>query len=97
MGLETGGHKNSMIKSMATRKLTVSLPQDLADRLREEVDMGRAESVSALVGDAVSQRLRCDRLEEVLAGLRRELGPPTKEDREWVRQVLGRQSSTPAP
>ena len=79
-----------MMIYMATKKVTVSLPEELADQLREEVQTGRAESVSALVGEAVSQRLRSDRLEEVLVGLRQELGSPTKEDREWVKRLLGR-------
>jgi len=79
-----------MIDNMAAKKITVSMPVDLAELLREEVEEGRAESVSALVCDAVHRRLRSDRLDEVLADLRRGLGPPTEEDEEWVRQVLGR-------
>ena len=79
-----------MIDNMVAKKITVSMPADLAELLREEVEEGRAESVSALVCDAVHRRLRSDRLDEVLADLRRELGPATEEDEEWVRQVLGR-------
>ncbi|HUP21756.1 MAG TPA: hypothetical protein VNB06_02300 [Thermoanaerobaculia bacterium] len=73
-----------------TKKVTVSLPSDLADQLRDEVTAGRAESVSSLVCEAVERRLRADRLDEVLASLRREIGPPSREDRSWVRSVLGR-------
>jgi Arc/MetJ-type ribon-helix-helix transcriptional regulator len=79
---------------MGTRKITVSVPEDLADEIKEEVACGRADSVSALVCEAVKDRLQEDRLDEVLAELRREIGPPTREDREWVRSVLGRSSST---
>ena len=78
------GSKNS------SKKVTVSLPGELADRLRDEVVAGRAESVSSLVCEAVQRRLRADRLDEVLAALRLEIGPPNREDRAWVRRVLGR-------
>jgi Arc/MetJ-type ribon-helix-helix transcriptional regulator len=75
---------------MATKKVTVSLPAELADQVKEEVACGRAESVSSLVSEALEGRLRSDRLDEVLAQLRHQLGPPSREDRAWVRRVLGR-------
>jgi Arc/MetJ-type ribon-helix-helix transcriptional regulator len=75
---------------MATRKITVSIPEALALQLREEVESGRAETVSSLVCEAVERRLRADQLDEVLADLRKAIGPPTREDARWVRRVLGR-------
>jgi Arc/MetJ-type ribon-helix-helix transcriptional regulator len=80
-----------MVESMAgSKKVTISLPARLAEQVRDEVAAGRAETVSSLVCEAIERRLRSDRLDDVLAALRREIGPPSREDRAWVRRVLGR-------
>ena len=83
-------HRNSMINLMSTTRLTVSLPLDVARQMRDAVEAGRAESISALVCEAVTKRLRVDHFDEVLAQAIEEAGPPTEEDLAWVRRALGR-------
>lgn len=52
------------------------------------VEAGQAPSVSAWVSAAMSECARRQRLTDVLAEIRSELGPPTDEETAWARSVL---------
>ena len=71
------------------RKIAVSIPEDLADRVEKAVSLGRASSVSAYVSQALEEKTRRDRLADVLDEMDRELGPPSPGAQTWARQVLG--------
>ncbi|MGH9156067.1 MAG: hypothetical protein ACRD1K_09605 [Acidimicrobiales bacterium] len=50
---------------------------------------GQAPSVSAWVAGAMADRARREHLAEVLAEIRADLGPATREETAWARSVLG--------
>ena len=43
---------------MTTKKISISLPADVADRIRALADHGHRGNVSALVGDLLERELR---------------------------------------
>ncbi len=73
---------------MRTR-LTVTVDADIAAAAEEAVASGRAPSVSSWVAQAMAERARRQRLRDVLAEIRTELGPATDEETAWARSVLG--------
>lgn len=72
-----------------TRKIAVSLPDELVDSARRAVDEGRASSVSAFVADALARRVRQDSLTTLLDDLDRELCAPSAMDYAWADKALG--------
>lgn len=60
----------------AKGKIAVSLPQKTIDALHRAVDEGQAPSVSALVDEAVREKLGMDDLDELLAEMLEETGGP---------------------
>ncbi|MFD3512030.1 hypothetical protein [Streptomyces sp. NPDC058657] len=88
---------------MATKKYTVTLPEELAEEIRSEVGPG---AFSAYVTQAVKRQRDNDRLGELVTWLEKEYGPVTPEARaaakaefddieRWFeeREAEGRQSS----
>lgn len=73
---------------MRTR-LTVTVDPETAKAAEAAVAAGRAPSVSAWVAAAMAERARRERLADVLAEIRAELGPATDEETAWARSVLG--------
>ncbi len=71
----------------AYEKLAISLPRPLAQAAREEVRAGRAPSLSALVAEALAEKLEQDRLQEALDEVFHE-EPMTDEEREWADKLL---------
>jgi predicted N-formylglutamate amidohydrolase len=53
------------------------------------VAAGQARSVSAWVAEAMTEHARGERLADVLAEIRADLGPATNEETAWARSVLG--------
>ncbi|MGH9129109.1 MAG: hypothetical protein ACRDY2_09115 [Acidimicrobiales bacterium] len=76
---------------MTTRKerVTVSVRPELLVAAQADVANGRAASVSSWVDEAMAARAQQESLQDVLASIRAELGPPTEEETEWARSVLG--------
>lgn len=73
---------------MKRSKLAVSVPAPLAHGAKAAVAAGRSPSVSALVSEALAEKLERDRLEEVLDAMDLELGPLDDEARAWARRAL---------
>jgi len=71
------------------RKIAVSVPEEVARRVKLEVRAGNAASVSAYVTDALERMGRHEQLAEVLARMDKELGRPSARDKAWARRVLG--------
>lgn len=73
-----------------TAKIAVSLPDELVAFARAAVRDGAAASVSALVADALGERMRRQRLEDMLDEMLEETGGPlTDAERAWADDVLG--------
>ncbi|MBV9313130.1 MAG: ribbon-helix-helix protein, CopG family [Pseudonocardia sp.] len=72
----------------STERVTVTLPKELADRLRQRVASGEAESVSGLVAEVVKERFRDENVQQFLAEMAAEGGPITEEAREWAKELM---------
>jgi len=73
---------------MRRQKLAVSVPAPLVVEAKEAVAAGRSASVSALVSEALAEKLERDGLDEVLAAMDAELGEVNEEARAWARRAL---------
>ncbi|UQX02317.1 ribbon-helix-helix domain-containing protein [Streptomyces sp. RerS4] len=61
---------------MATKKVTITLPEDVIEYIKERVD---ARGVSAFVTEAVENRIAADKLAELSGMLEEEFGPYSEE------------------
>lgn len=77
-------------ESMTRAKVAVTIPADVLKQAREQVKAGRAKSLSALVTDAVEEKVRRDQLLEILDEMDVTFGRPSKEDERWAKRVLKR-------
>lgn len=77
-------------KSMSTAKVAVSIPKEVLERAKTEVATGRAKNLSALIAEALDERLRRDELDSILDAMDAEHGPPSKAAKAWAKRVLGR-------
>lgn len=68
-----------MVAGMATKKYTVTLPEDLAEQIRREVGPG---AFSAYVTEAVRRQWQNDRLGELVQWMEEEHGPVTSPEME---------------
>lgn len=71
-----------------SQRVTVTLPKEIADKLRQRVESGAAESVSGLVAEVLAERFRDENVAAWLADMQADGEPITEEAREWARQVL---------
>lgn len=76
-----------------TERVTVTMPGEQAEAVRELVAGGEAVSVSSYVADAVARQLARD---AALGRLRERFGEPPAEALAWARRTLGVDSG-PAP
>jgi hypothetical protein len=68
----------SMVSCMATKKVTVTIPEDLLDEIRAEA---AERGLSAYVAEALRFKRDRDRLRELSDWLQEEHGPLTEEER----------------
>jgi Arc/MetJ-type ribon-helix-helix transcriptional regulator len=73
---------------MASTKLTVSVPDELACDARLAVREGRAASVSGYVAAALEHYRRAQTLDEWLDQVDAELGPPSADAVAWAESML---------
>ena len=59
-----------------TTKIAISLPDDLVEQARRAVASGGAPSMSAYIAEAMSERVRRERLADVLSEMLAESGGP---------------------
>jgi hypothetical protein len=68
--------------------VAVTLPNPLLARAREQVRTRGAPSLSALVAQALEEKLERDRLQEVLDQMAVEYGPLSSDDLTWADRLL---------
>jgi Arc/MetJ-type ribon-helix-helix transcriptional regulator len=71
-----------------TKKIGISLRDELYEWASREVEEGRAESVSALIAEGLAVLQARSRLETLVADLRAEAGEPDEETRARVEEAL---------
>jgi len=72
-----------------TKKIGVSLRDDLYEWAAREVEEGRAESVSALIAEGLQVLAARAQLEELIADLRAEVGELDEETKARVEEAMG--------
>jgi hypothetical protein len=80
---------------MTAAKVAITIPAETLALAKRRVKSGGAKSLSALVSEAVDEKLRRDDLAELLDAMDAEYGPPSKAAKSWAKRVLARSSSTP--
>jgi Arc/MetJ-type ribon-helix-helix transcriptional regulator len=85
-----------MVFGMATQKVTVTLPSEQIQEIRQLVDRGAARSVSGFVQRAVRRALEGGTAwdEELARSLEETGGPLTDEERAWADEMLGHTAPT---
>ncbi|MEB2314175.1 MAG: hypothetical protein OZ921_18445 [Sorangiineae bacterium] len=74
---------------MQKARVTVTVRRQLLAKVERQVKGGRAKSVSAWVDSAMEEKARREDLAALLAEMRSENGPATKQEEQWARDVLG--------
>lgn len=75
---------------MTTAKIAITMPEDVLGRARAQVKAGKAKSLSALVSEAVEEKVARDELADVLDAMDAEYGRPGREARSWAKRALGK-------
>lgn len=81
---------------MTMAKIAVSVPAEILRRAKAQVKAGRAKSISALVSEAVGEKVQYNELAAILDEMDARHGKPGKGAEAWARRVIRRSSSTPA-
>jgi Arc/MetJ-type ribon-helix-helix transcriptional regulator len=71
-------------------RITISVEPEVVQIAREDVEAGRAPSVSAAVEEAVRARGRSQALRDAVRLSEAEHGPISEEAKEWARKELER-------
>ena len=75
---------------MATTKITVTVPEELAAYIREQVAVGEFESVSAFVTRAAESMRDFDPLDLLIASMIAETGEPDERAEAWARDAMAK-------
>jgi hypothetical protein len=73
---------------MTTAKVAITIPIEVLRMAQKEVGAGRAKSLSALISEAVDEKLRREELIAILDAMDSEHGMPARGARAWARRVL---------
>ncbi|CAG7650327.1 conserved hypothetical protein [Actinacidiphila bryophytorum] len=76
-----------MVAYMVSKKVTVTIPEDLLDEIRAEA---AERGLSAYVAEALRAKRDRDRLQELVGWLEEEHGPVTEEERVAALDELNR-------
>ena len=79
-----------MITGMATTKITVTIPEELAAYVRERVAAGEFESVSAFMTRAAESMRDFDPLDLLIASMVAETGEPDERAEAWVQDAIAK-------
>jgi hypothetical protein len=79
-------------ESMNAAKVAISIPAAVLKQAKQQVRTGHAKSLSALVTEAVEEKVRRNELLEILDRMSVEFGKPNKAAQAWAKRVLKRSS-----
>jgi Arc/MetJ-type ribon-helix-helix transcriptional regulator len=79
-----------MIAGMATTKITVTVPEELAAYIRERVAAGEFESISAFMTRAAESMRVFDPLDLLIASMIAETGEPDERAESWVQDAIAK-------
>lgn len=81
---------------MTTRRITISVPEEVAAKAQRAVEIGDADSVSGYFSGLAEREPDWAAARLVLDEMIAEAGGISDEAREWARDVLGRSGDLPA-
>lgn len=84
----TWGKACGKIPGMATVKITVTVPQELAEYIRTQVASGAYESVSAFVTQAAESTRDLEPLDLLIASMVAESGEPDERAQAWAAEAV---------
>jgi Arc/MetJ-type ribon-helix-helix transcriptional regulator len=95
------GKAYGKIPGMATVKITVTVPRELAEYIRNQVASGAYESVSAFLTAAAESARDLEPLDLLIASMVAETGEPDEKAQAWAAEAVGaarraRQRTTPS-
>ena len=70
------------------KRITITMPDETYQGVREAVDSGAAPNVSAFVAEATQAHLKESSMLDLLNELDANLGQPDEADVQWARRVL---------
>ena len=77
---------------MTAAKIAVTVPAETLRLARKQVRSGHAKSLSALVTQALEEKVSRNELGEILDQMDLEFGKPDKAAQAWAKRVLKRSS-----
>ena len=75
---------------MTAAKVAVTIPADVLELARQQVKAGRAKSLSALMTEALDEKVSRNELSESLDAMDREFGKRSKAVESWAKRVIKR-------
>lgn len=78
-----------MIFRMHRERITVSARREVLQAAETQVKRGNARSVSAWVDAAMEQKAKLEDLATLLAEMKSDSGPVSREEERWARRVIG--------
>ena len=75
---------------MTAAKVAVTIPADVLKLAKDQVRAGHAKSLSALVTEAVGEKVHRNQLAEILDEMDEAMGKPSKQAERWAKRVLAR-------
>jgi hypothetical protein len=77
---------------MTAAKIAVTIPAEILKLAQKQVKAGHAKSLSALVTQALDEKVSRNELADILDAMDQEFGKPDKAAQAWAKRVL-KQSS----
>lgn len=77
---------------MSQRRITISLPEEIAAKAQRAVDSGQVGSVSAYFAELAEREPDWAEAQRITEAVLAELGEVSTEDEEWVDSVLGEEN-----
>jgi hypothetical protein len=81
---------------MSMKRITISVPQEIAEKAQRAADAGLADSVSAYFAGLAAREPGWAAAEAVVSTMIEEAGGLTDSDQDWVKTVLRSSSAGPA-
>ena len=75
---------------MNAAKIAVTIPADTLKLARKQVKQGHAKSLSALMAQALDEKISRNELTEILDAMDREFGKPNRAAQAWAKRVIKR-------
>jgi hypothetical protein len=75
---------------MTAIKIAVTVPEEVLRLAKLQIKAGKAKTLSALVSEAMEEKVARNELTEILDAMDAERGRPPKAARAWARRLLAR-------